>query len=353
MNEHDDARMPSSAVARRRVSVLCVWVFLDFGVATPRVMAKIPKEILIPEEALEEAGGGDSETLLSRRHFAKATDLTGSADTTPCQTKKGVGRWWCCLAVLAGGLLCLTLVRWPPPPCTQAELPVFANDSDGFAPPWVAYATALYGNQTPPPDPGSLTMFYASMLERAGIHLTVSRDASCVCSMQNGTLSSRGRASPWDPPDTLWRWDRDRTPLPNHSQVEVTHCTAAQEVIDASDRELEGAWFFITPGSGIFLDTGRTRAFDTHQEAVRAFVDADVRCYQCIEHFYDLVRNARAAGLDSLQILHHDDQNCGNMAIELIHVHGKGFATCANVTLWKGDGTLCECDSALRCASCV
>ena len=71
-----------------------------------------------------------------------------------------------------------------------------------------------------------------------------------------------------------------------------------------------------------------------------------------MEHSKHL-RNARAAGLDSLQILHHDDQNCGNMAIELIHVHGKGFATCANVTLWKGDGTLCECDSALRCASCV
>ena len=296
-------------------------------------------EMTTPKEEVSE-GDGDSEGLLSRA----LPRARGGCCWTTCNFCGD----HCSVAAAVSLLLCLVVLACLPLPCTHADLPAAANVS-GAPSPWDTYVTALYGNDSRVvDDPGALTMFYAGLLRRAGLHLGVSRDASCACSVQNGTITSRGRSS-FDPPDTLWRWNGDRTPRPNHSRVEVTHCKAAAE----HDRERHGAWFYLTPGSGVVLDTGRTRAFDTHQAAVRALVNETLSCYECADHFYDLVRNARAAGLDSLQFVHHTDQRCGNMAIELLQVHGNGNAACANVTLWKADGTPCECDNALRCASCA
>ena len=254
----------------------------------------------------------------------------------------------------------------PPPPlkCVKADIPVFEATSEFNTSQWASYITTLYGNDSSPVlDVHSLTMLYVEKLMKSGIKLRTAPD-ECLCRAEKGivTHSGRGRRgkpfAAWDPPNTLWQWDYDRAALRSHSLMEVTHCTAAKKK-DARNRELYGAWFYRTRGSGIFLDIGRTRAFDSHEDAVRALLDNDLRCNdfygrtaECVPYFYDLVNAARAVGLDSLQFLSHGDQRCGNMAIELLYLHGNGALSCANVTLHKFNGEVCTCDSTLRCATC-
>jgi hypothetical protein len=287
--------------------------------------------------------------------------------------KRFTTKQWVSIGICAM-LLCGVLLAWvseaasppppppPPPPleCVKADIPVFAAASEFNTSQWESYITTLYGNESLPVlDVHSLTMLYVEIIMESGIQLRTAPD-ECLCRAEKGIVTHSGRGIPfaWDPPNTLWQWDYDRAALRNHSLTEVTHCTAAFKD-DAHDRELYGAWFYRTRGSGIFLDIGRTRAFDSHEDAVRALLDDDLRCddfyggsAECVPYFYDLVGAARAAGLDSLQFLSHGDQRCGNMAIELLYLHGNGALSCANVTLRKFNGEVCTCDSTRRCATC-
>ena len=78
--------------------------------------------------------------------------------------------------------------------------------------------------------------------------------------------------------------------------------------------------YYYAPGSGVYLHLGQTLAFCTHQEAIRWFgirSGTSSLCHMCYSSYEIIVAHAQAARLDTLQFTHHDDQNCGNMAIEI------------------------------------
>ena len=268
--------------------------------------------------------------------------------------KTTYGRCFCVTCTLLA--ICLAPIFWAVIlrmlTCTKANLPVFANVTEFRDSPWATYVTLLYGEDSPPIlDIHSLTILYITLLKQSNIHVQTAH-GWCLCSAEKGIVTRAGRQQEWDPPDTLWQWNGKRTAHTNHSRVEVTHCSAAFKP-DLHNREAHGAWFYITPGSGIFLDLGRTRAFNTHQEAAYAFLDDRVQCApQCSHFFYDIVEKARELGLDSIQFLHHADQRCGNMAIEVLYLNGNGIHPCANTTLFTFDGSECRCDHTKRCANC-
>lgn len=237
--------------------------------------------------------------------------------------------------------------------CAVADLPVFQNVSGYRQSPWATYVSLLYRNNSEPVmDVTTLTVLYAALLAQSGIRLRTSW-AVCYCQKRLGVVSHWGRSAEWDPPNTLWVWNNDRAASANDSRVEVTHCASRRYYGSDNDIETKGAWFYRTPGSGVFLDIGRTRAFARHEDAVREFVHAGARCYECAEFFVAVAENATAAGVDTIQFTGHTDQDCGNAAVEIVYLRGAGSTACAGTPLLGVDGEPCRCDDTLRCASCA
>ena len=96
----------------------------------------------------------------------------------------------------------------------------------------------------------------------------------------------------------------------SHTRVEVYHdgsdCTPDDSTGGAA---AIGYWMYLAPGSGIWFNLGRTLAFNgTYAAACRGLAAAeDARtgvCSECCGVVHrTMVREARAAGIDSLQIL--------------------------------------------------
>ena len=96
----------------------------------------------------------------------------------------------------------------------------------------------------------------------------------------------------------------------SHTRVEVFHdgsdCTPDDSTGGAA---AIGYWMYLAPGSGIWFNLGRTLAFNgTYAAACRGLAAAeDARtgvCSECCGVVHrTMVREARAAGIDSLQIL--------------------------------------------------
>ena len=78
--------------------------------------------------------------------------------------------------------------------------------------------------------------------------------------------------------------------------------------------EESGAWFYAARGSALWIDVGRTLAFDTHTAAARRFLGVD-RCADGPTCDAEMGRFAAAAavaaGYDSLQFTGHCDLECG------------------------------------------
>ena len=73
---------------------------------------------------------------------------------------------------------------------------------------------------------------------------------------------------------------------------------AVVEVVHRRDGLAHGMWFYLSPGSGIFLDLGRTRVFSDHKEA------RSINCPNTFEPAFSecLVRAAAGpAGYDTIQ----------------------------------------------------
>ena len=144
-----------------------------------------------------------------------------------------------------------------------------------------------------------------------------------------------------------------RGPLPSGSWAEITHCLpeSGRSYIEKGD-----IWYYYSKGSGIYLYLGRTEAFCLHKDALRRFgIDPKASCRTCHKQYPALFQAARAAGVDTLQFMYHSDQNCGNMAIEIVDVRN-GTTTCpTNPPLRRGwrASTPCECQRVHGCISCA
>ena len=145
-------------------------------------------------------------------------------------------------------------------------------------------------------------------------------------------------------------------PLGDNAWVEVTHCAGSRF-------EEDGAWHYVAKGSGIWLNTGRTLAFTTHESANRHFLGARCKHFQCDSTIGNFTRAARAQGYDSLQFVHHCDGRChGQCGHELLMTRAQGTGPCARGLTYRGGWRAdepCECVGWLQsrrggtCAACA
>lgn len=96
--------------------------------------------------------------------------------------------------------------------------------------------------------------------------------------------------------------------LPTNTFVEVTHGSIP------GGAEAVGSWFYYTPGSAVWFNTGNTAAFKDHPEAVDEFLGKD-KCMDsgCNSLFEQTFKAANAAGYTSVQYYAHGDQSCGRV----------------------------------------
>ena len=125
-------------------------------------------------------------------------------------------------------------------------------------------------------------------------------------------------------------------------------------------------WMYYAPGSGVWYNVGTTLSVRTHLdmfESLRKKVghlvhrqNHSAKCHMALnetlnpgqlrhdqmdlEHYTCIAQWARDAGLDSVQITHHADQLCGNIAIEIMSVH--------QPEAWPGDDACPQDRSILR-----
>jgi len=180
---------------------------------------------------------------------------------------------------------------------------------------WSVYMDRIYDLSTLedhdfPLDTGRFDMYYLNLLPadfRARLSIT-------SCPSQRGQL--------YDPGDLLFGNDRlykdivvrypfpTSRPLgtaridltfpsfPSNSKIEVFHsCCDTPDI---------GYWFYLMPGSGIFLDLGITMAFHEKTDAWEYFTGRKIREHpsvNTIQMNLDIFRAARKQNIDSIQYL--------------------------------------------------
>ena len=107
-----------------------------------------------------------------------------------------------------------------------------------------------------------------------------------------------------DPPPPAFR---------NFSRIEVTHC-------GGSKFETNGAFFYAFRGTGLYIDIGRSLAFETHDDASRYLLgrpcapgkppDMKLGIFQCDAELPRIIGAAKSQGWDSLQFTRHCDAFC-------------------------------------------
>lgn len=110
-----------------------------------------------------------------------------------------------------------------------------------------------------------------------------------------------------------------RNPLQNHTWIEVTHCKLTKET--------GGYWTYHSPGSGVWVNTGNSIALSQHDDLDRKYWKR----------------------FDSVQFMHHVDQNCGNSGIEVVFPHFEGKFACGPVMRagWNASRP-CKCYGDVR-----
>ena len=145
-------------------------------------------------------------------------------------------------------------------------------------------------------------------------------------------------------------------PAPDHAWVEVTHCEFEGEDV--------AMWFYMLPGSGVYVNLGTTIAFDDHYAAARHFLGGAPWEDGPPAELNRLADAAKRAGYDSIQFPEHCDGMCGRCASELMLLRSGGRGPCpeAGVELRTGVNAsrACECVPAAlgsaghtMCASCA
>jgi hypothetical protein len=224
-----------------------------------------------------------------------------------------------CLVALLGvaSLLLIGLLfsgqpmnRSPPTTCTGGW-PAFSSRTELEASSWSAYLEAVYGTMPPtrPASPlciGDLWVLYSELLDRVLDAESGLPEASPVseCPREEGNLEGvryTRHSRLTNPNHTSWIWHprpHGFTALGADTWVEVAHKGGIED-------ETDGAWFLAAKGSGIWINTGATIAFDDHADGWRHFNVSNVSWG---ERNQAMVRQALDAGLDSIQFLRHTCQ---------------------------------------------
>lgn len=169
-----------------------------------------------------------------------------------------------------------------------------------------------------------------------------------LAAVETGAFSVAEKAGHADV--NFWKKWGNYAAYPGNSNVEVTHCTG--RVVTRCEQH--STWMYAQKGSGVFYNLGRTKAFDTHADAVQHFLPGNKCKWGHCEHEYEkLFAAASKAGYDSLQFTHVGDQLCGLTSIEIVATYGNGTQVCdlEYKSGWNGDKP-CACQADLKCANC-
>lgn len=137
----------------------------------------------------------------------------------------------------------------------------------------------------------------------------------------------RGRSHVlYDPSDSFF----ELIPLKaadSHTWIEITHCGG----VNMDHHERDVFWAYLTPGSGVFMYTGKTMILRHH------------RFYfppKQIQHYKKL-------GFDTIQYTDAGDHPCGTNAVEIIDLNKSGRSIC-NSMLRSGYNASERCDCIPR-----
>lgn len=142
-----------------------------------------------------------------------------------------------------------------------------------------------------------------------------------------------GSPSRHDPEGVYVYFPPPHTAYANDTWIEVTRCTNAK----IKSWEYLGAWYYAMPGSGIFLNTGKTIVVP-----ISLVRDANSPAY-----------DFRNSMFDTVQILDNPDQRCGNMAVEIVSVRASGQQLCADEYRSGYNASQpCRCVGVGQCIAC-
>jgi len=124
---------------------------------------------------------------------------------------------------------------------------------------------------------------------------------------------------------------------------------AAQDI--ASEEEF-GYWMYFAPGTGVFYDVGKTKAYQTHRQAVADFLpNKACKNMYCKEHYTEMIK-AASKNFTSIQFLSHGDARCGLLAIEIVDLQHSGGKVC-NLPIFGGLRGQCQCQCGKgQCLKC-
>ena len=109
--------------------------------------------------------------------------------------------------------------------------------------------------------------------------------------------------------------------------IEITHCAG----VNIQEYEKEVYWAYITPGSGVFMYTGKTAIRRHH------------RFYYPLKE----INYFKKMGFDTIQYTHPGDQPCGTNSIEIIDLKRSGSSVCHSM-LRSGYNASEKCDCIHR-----
>ena len=126
----------------------------------------------------------------------------------------------------------------------------------------------------------------------------------------------------YDPADSFFEY----IPLKgvkSNEWIEITHCGGLH-----TDRHEKNAfWAYITPGSGVFMYTGKTKILYRHIY----LPENELKYYKKL-------------GFDTIQYTHQNDQPCGTNAVEIIDLNINGTLAChPNLRSGYNASEMCNC----------
>ena len=250
------------------------------------------------------------------------------------------------------------------------DWPIFNNKDELSNSKWGNYFKNLYGeipNTGYPIDMSKFWLLYTDLLKNSDIKI----DDKCIvnnnydkcqelCPSKDGNIYSNMSYTD-DMENTIWIYHKPPyKPLKNNSNVEVTHVSGGytgQKIIESV-----GSWYYYAPGSGMYLNLGKTIAFKDHYESVKFFLgEFNIYCsiiQECAKYFPKLFKKAKSMGYDTIQYLNHTDMRCGNTAIEIVDLNGVGAYPCGNKNKininsgWNGTKK-CVCNNKKHSLNCL
>jgi len=251
----------------------------------------------------------------------------------------------------------------------QHNWPVFKTQDDLKKDAWGSYISKVYGEV---PTTGypicafTIFLLYKPLISQANLQVPVIDND---CPSGDGTYFAKMSGFPAQD----WSWINHQGNLAQPEQFQLPANKWVEIMHTAYDMDGSATWFYYTPGSGIYMWLGKTKAYNDHPDAVTDMLHTkcsdppgQLGANECQKNFEDLYKAAIKAGLNSVQFTKHADMQCstknnkqGNYAIEIIDLAGSGKYACSQPNSgltrfragWEAKSQ-CTCDNTKKAINC-